>query len=98
MTNENERKKFSEMVSRNLQGIELEKSGQEENARILYEMNVEDKFDGSHPYERLRVIYTRRKDYVQAARVCQKFLSLKQRDEKKTARFEKHLQKLLAKK
>ena len=89
--------KFSEMVDRNLKGIEMEKLGHEENARILYEMNIEEGFDGSHPYERLRVIYTRRKDFVQAIRVCQAFINLNQRDIKKTENFTKHLTKLLAK-
>jgi hypothetical protein len=90
--------KFDEMVSRNLKGIELEKVGHEESARILYEKNLAESFDGSHPFDRLRVIYTRRKQYDQAIRVCQAFLSLNQPDTKKNAHFTKHLESLRTKK
>lgn len=89
--------KFSEMVDRNLKGIELEKMGHEETARILYEANLAEGFGGSHPYERLRVIYTRRKDFEQAMRVCREFQNLNQRDPKKTSHFAKHLEKLMTK-
>lgn len=59
------------MVNRNLQGIKYEKSGSDEEAIQLYEQNIADRFDGTHPYERLRVIYTSKKRYIDAIRVCQ---------------------------
>ena len=48
-------------VDRNLRGIELEKLGKVDNAIELYELNVRDNDDGTHPYERLAIIYRRRK-------------------------------------
>ncbi|NTV01908.1 MAG: hypothetical protein HGB04_03870 [Chlorobiaceae bacterium] len=59
------------LVDRNLQGIEYEKSGNDIEAIKLYEQNITDLFDGSHPYERLRIIYTSKNRYTDAIRVCQ---------------------------
>lgn len=61
------------MVERNLTGIELEKVGQLDEAISLYEQNVTDWFMGSHPYDRLRIIYTKRGQYADAVRVCRSF-------------------------
>lgn len=45
---------------RNLKGIQLEKEGNVDEAIKLYEKNVSEEFDGSHPYERLAIIYKRK--------------------------------------
>lgn len=58
-------------VWRNIRGMELEDAGKTDEAIRLYEMNVSDHDIGSHPYERLRIIYTKRRDYADAIRVCQ---------------------------
>lgn len=63
------------MVNRNLDGIDLENAGNVADAVKLYEANVRDGFDGSHPYERLRVIYSREKRFEDAIRVCEAFIS-----------------------
>lgn len=44
-------------VERNLKGIEFEKEGNIESAIELYEKNIKERFDGSHPYNRLSIIY-----------------------------------------
>ncbi|GAB2545366.1 hypothetical protein [Rufibacter soli] len=44
-------------VERNLRGIELEKASKVAAAATLYEENLREGFDGSHPYTRLAVIY-----------------------------------------
>ncbi|MFC6996773.1 hypothetical protein [Rufibacter roseus] len=44
---------------RNIQGKEFEKSKQSEKAALLYEENIKEEFDGTHPYERLAIIYKR---------------------------------------
>lgn len=44
-------------VERNLKGIELEKIGLIDEAIKLYLENVNENFDGSHPYNRLIAIY-----------------------------------------
>lgn len=62
------------MVDRNLKGSELEKSGQIEEAINLYEKNVADYADTPHPYNRLRVIYSKRKQYDEAIRICRAYI------------------------
>jgi hypothetical protein len=62
------------VVNRNLKGARLEKSGYENRAIPLYEANVKDHFDGSHPYERLRILYAADKRYDDAIRICEAYL------------------------
>lgn len=65
---------FSKCVDRNLKGIALEKEGKVDAAIALYEANIVAQFDGSHPYERLRIIYAKRKDWDDAIRVCRAYI------------------------
>jgi hypothetical protein len=65
---------FKELFDRNARAKALEKSGETDHAINLYEQNVTDCFDGTYPYERLRVIYTEREQYGAAIRVCQAFV------------------------
>ncbi|WP_413538709.1 tetratricopeptide repeat protein [Enterococcus malodoratus] len=58
-------------VENNLKGIELEKNGKIDEAIKLYENNVKNSFDGNHPYDRLAIIYRKRKDYNNEIRVLQ---------------------------
>ena len=55
---------------------ELEKQGRVDEAIVLYEANLKDKSVAGHPYERLRIIYSRQKDYANAIRACQAFVEL----------------------
>ncbi|MCI0399630.1 MAG: hypothetical protein L0332_22280 [Chloroflexi bacterium] len=64
------------MVDRNLQGEELEKDGRVGEAMTLYEENVADQTTAPFPYDRLRVLYTRRGDYHEAIRICQTYLAV----------------------
>ncbi|MDA8186645.1 MAG: hypothetical protein M0T85_00695 [Dehalococcoidales bacterium] len=64
------RELYGVMGDRNLTGKELEKAGRIDEAIALYEANLTDCFEGTHPYERLRILYTKRKDYDNAIRVC----------------------------
>jgi hypothetical protein len=86
-------------VDRNLVGIELERAGAVDRAIALYEANVAESFIGSHPYERLRILYTKRHDYPNALRVCRAYLALPLRDvdAQKGTRFHQHATKLAAK-
>ena len=90
---------FSAAVDRNLAGIELERAGAVDRAIALYEVNVAESFIGSHSYERLRILYTKRHDYPNALRVCRAYLALPQRDvdAQKGMRFHQHATKLAAK-
>jgi len=64
---------FKKMAQRNARGEQLERSGALNNAITLYEQNVADWFDGSFPYERLRIIYTKQRRYDEAIRVCEAY-------------------------
>ena len=62
------------MVNRNLEGRAAEKATATDRAIELYEANVADRFDGSHPYERLRIIYAGERQYADAIRICETYL------------------------
>jgi tetratricopeptide (TPR) repeat protein len=92
---------YSEQVQRNLTAIKLEKLGRVDEAIRLYEANVEESFDGSHPYTRLATIYRKRKQIDDEIRVLEKAIWIyedvvqKERDgrELKLAVFKKRLEK-----
>jgi len=63
---------FNAQVERNLRGIELENSGRVDEAVRLYEENVTDNFIGNHPYDRLAIIYRKRKQIDEEIRVLEK--------------------------
>jgi tetratricopeptide (TPR) repeat protein len=63
---------FDKQVERNLKGIELEKSGRVDEAIQLYEENVKENFEGSHPYDRLAIIYRKRNMIDDEIRVLEK--------------------------
>jgi len=93
---------LSVMVDRNLRGKQLEKEGREAEAIKLYEANLTDCFNGTHPYERLRILYTRQGDYKDAIRVCETYINMAdeflpeamKRDSKKLTAYKNHLAKL----
>ena len=82
------------LVERNLKGAELEKNGQEESAIALYEADISGRFDGSHPYNRLRIIYKNRRDYVNAIRVCEAYINNGGTDRKLCESFRAEIAKL----
>ena len=60
---------FERMVDNNLLGKELEKVGKTREAIELYTFNVQNRFDGSFPYDRLATIYRKQKQYDKEAEV-----------------------------
>ena len=60
------------MVDRNNKGIELEKKGDIESAIKLYEQNVADEFFGTHSYDRLAIIYRKRKQFDDEIRILKR--------------------------
>jgi len=64
------------MVDRNNKGIELEKKGDIENAIKLYEQNVADEFFGTYPYDRLAIIYRKRKQFDDEIRILKRKISI----------------------
>lgn len=63
---------FDKQVERNIKGIQLEKDGQVDKAIKLYERNVEENFEGNHPYDRLAIIYRKRNQISDEIRVLEK--------------------------
>ncbi|MFQ6084457.1 MAG: hypothetical protein ACE5WD_14025 [Candidatus Aminicenantia bacterium] len=63
---------FDEQVERNLKGIQFEKDGQIDKAIELYEANIEENFEGNHPYDRLAIIYRKRNQIDNEIRVLEK--------------------------
>lgn len=59
-------------VTDNLKGIEYEKSGDIEKAIELYERVVSRKFDGSHPYDRLSILYRKQGNFEAEETVLKK--------------------------
>lgn len=85
------------MVDRNMKGIELEKQGMEDKAIALYEANIADQFDGSHPYNRLRILYKARGNYIDTIRVCEAYIANSGQDQKLCDSFHTEIAKLTAK-
>lgn len=85
------------IVDRNMKGMALEKQGEEDKAIALYEANVADRFDGSHPYNRLRILYKTRGNYMDAIRVCEAYITNSGQDQKLCESFRSEIGKLKAK-
>lgn len=54
----------------------FERKDQINDAIAIYENALMDWFDGSFPYERLRVLYLKQKRYDDAIRVCESFVKM----------------------
>ena len=67
---------YSKLVNRNIKGIKHEKEGKIDLAIKLYEKNISEKFDGSHPYNRLAIIYRKQKDSQNEIRVLNKAIEV----------------------
>ena len=87
---------FHRMVDTNIKGKELEKMGKVDRALKLYEENLKNGDIGSHPYNRLAIIYRKRKDYDNEIRVCEKYIKMSRKkwdDNKKEEWFVKRLER-----
>lgn len=56
----------------NKKGMDLEKQGLINDAIKYYELSVENNFDGTHPYDRLAILYRKKKDYYNEIIVIEK--------------------------
>ena len=63
-------KEINLTASLNNEGIELEKDGKEDEAIIVYEKNVSRRCAATHSYDRLLVIYRKRKDVDNELRIA----------------------------
>ena len=90
-------------VGRNLLGMELEANGQIDSAVECYQANVREGFEGNYPYDRLAVIFRRRKDSTSEAavltRAIEVFASLQSRSRSdmapKLEKFKRRLRHVL---
>lgn len=57
-------------------GVDAENEGDEEKAIAFYEKQVAEGFDGSNPYDRLAVIYRKRKDYNREVEVLERAIDV----------------------
>ncbi|MBY6996506.1 DUF4236 domain-containing protein [Clostridium botulinum] len=67
---------FDKQVERNLKGKEFEKQKDIESAIALYELNVKDEFEGTHPYDRLAILYRKQKNYDDEIRIINKAIKV----------------------
>ncbi|MFP4344262.1 MAG: hypothetical protein ACLFU8_06195 [Anaerolineales bacterium] len=87
------------LAERNSAATHEEKNGSLTKALRLYEACIADAFQGTHPYDRLRIIYTREKQLDDAIRVCETYLNLPDRKHgQNKAHFLHHRNKLQARK
>lgn len=63
---------WSEQVERNLKAMEYEESGNIQEAIKLYEKNVAEEFDGTHPYQRLFDLYVELDQTEDVIRILEK--------------------------
>jgi len=68
------------MFENNINGMKLEKNGNTEKAIELYEKNVKNRFEGSFPYKRLAIIYTKMKRYEDAKKVLEIAVDIFEKD------------------
>lgn len=91
---------FDTQVDRNLKGKELAQQGKLKEAEKLYLANVQEEFEGNHPYDRLAVMYRKEKAYEKEIEVLEQAVYVfenkvnKQRPdrEKKLNRFKERLE------
>ena len=83
-------------VNSNLKGIELEKKGKIDEAIELYEKNIEEEFDGTHPYTRLAIIYRKKGLLKDEIRVLEKAKIVLKNHSRKDY-FHKRLEKAIIK-
>lgn len=55
----------------NQKGMEFEKNSDIDNAIKYYELSIENNFEGTYPYNRLTILYRKKKDYCNEIRVIE---------------------------
>lgn len=96
---QNTRFKLDTQLERNLKGKELESQGKLEEAKELYLQNMNEGFEGNHPYDRLAIMFRKEQAYDKEIEVLEKAIYVfenkvnKQRMDRqpKLERFKKRL-------
>jgi tetratricopeptide (TPR) repeat protein len=76
MTTGDERGRLAAQTARNLSGLELEREGRLEEALALYQLNVEEAFEGDWPYGRLVAAYEKKGELEAAAAVLERAIEV----------------------
>lgn len=63
---------FEKQYQKNQRAIKCEKNGDIERAKMLYQEVIDLGFDGSHPYNRLAIIYRKEKNYEKEVQVLER--------------------------
>ena len=71
-----ERTRQARLTARNLEGLELERSGRTQEALALYEQNVQEGFEGDWPYGRLVAAYERTGELERAVAVLERAIEI----------------------
>lgn len=82
---ETEREAMDRQTRRNLEGLEMERAGQIEQAVELYEQNVAEGFEGDWPYGRLVAHYEKLGAWDQAQRVLERGIEVFSQSRRRTA-------------
>jgi len=77
----------------NLTAKQYEDIGNIEKAKELYRINVNRGFIGVFPYDRLRIIYSKEKNWSDAVRVCEAYLKLRKINNKEKRRMQEWVTK-----
>lgn len=67
---ESAKRRMTTTVTLNNQGVTQEKAGDEDAAIATYEECIKIGYPATHAYDRLLVIYRKRKDYISEKRIC----------------------------
>jgi tetratricopeptide (TPR) repeat protein len=81
-------RRFNTWAERNINGIELEKTGELDKAVELYEQNIKESCDTPHSYDRLAIIYRKKLMIDKEIEVLEKAIIVLQ-DDKYFMRLEK---------
>lgn len=76
---------IADTAARNNAGIEFEKAGETDKAIEVYEDNVAEGYPALHAFNRLMVLYRRRKDYANEIRVIKRAIEVFQRENERRA-------------
>jgi tetratricopeptide (TPR) repeat protein len=79
-----ERETLEDQTRRNLEGMDLERSGQIERAVELYERNVAEGFEGDWPYGRLVAYYEKEGRLDEAERILQRAIDVFKASKRRT--------------
>lgn len=82
-----QKEQWRNSVQCNNTGIEQEKDGNIEDAIANYEMNVKAKMVATHPYERLMIIYRKRKEYDKEIAVIKSAIEVFEKENERRSKY-----------